>query len=108
MQHSLQHTMSLLTRTPIVLNALLPDRPEAWMLKNEGETTWSALDILGHLIYGERTDWMPRARRKLTLGLVQKSRSDHARYTLSHTLVQELGMVSNELRRKTFYFFVME
>ena len=71
MEHNLQHTMSLLTRTPAVLNALLRNLPEAWALQNEGETTWSALDILGHLIHGERTDWMPRARMILQFGETQ-------------------------------------
>ena len=68
MQHNLQDTISLLDRTPSVLNALLRDQPEIWTLRNEGENTWSAYDVLGHLIHGERTDWMPRARMILELG----------------------------------------
>jgi DinB family protein len=68
MQHNLQHTIALLTRTPTALNALLHDLPEAWTLRNEGENTWSAFDIVGHLIHGERTDWMPRAKMILQFG----------------------------------------
>ena len=68
MEHILKHTMSLLARTPAVLNALLRDLPETWTLRNEGENTWSAFDIVGHLIHGERTDWMPRARMILEQG----------------------------------------
>ena len=68
MEHNLQHTISLLTRTPAALNALLRDLPETWTLRNEGENTWSAFDVVGHLIHGERTDWMPRARRILQFG----------------------------------------
>ncbi len=68
MEHNLQHTISLLTRTPAVLDALLRDLPEAWTLRNEGENTWSAFDIAGHLIHGERTDWMPRAKMILQFG----------------------------------------
>jgi hypothetical protein len=60
--------MLLLTRTPAVLNALLRDLPETWTLRNEGENTWSAFDVVGHLIHGERTDWMPRARMVLQFG----------------------------------------
>jgi DinB superfamily len=67
-EHNLQQTMSLLTRTPAALNALLRDLPEAWTLRNEGENTWSAFDVLGHLIHGERTDWMSRARTVLQFG----------------------------------------
>jgi DinB superfamily len=68
MAHDLQQTISLLSRTPAALNALLRDLPEAWTMRNEGEKTWSAFDIVGHLIHGERTDWMPRARMILEFG----------------------------------------
>ena len=61
-QHNLQHTVSLLTRTPSALDALLRDLPETWTLHNEGENTWSAFDVIGHLIHGERTDWMVRTK----------------------------------------------
>jgi DinB superfamily len=67
-EHNLQHTMSLLTRTPAALDALLRDLPETWTLRNEGEDTWSAFDVVGHLIHGERTDWMVRAKLILQSG----------------------------------------
>jgi DinB superfamily len=53
---------SLLTRTPAALDALLRDLPDAWTRRNEGGESWSAYDVVGHLIVGERTDWIPRAR----------------------------------------------
>jgi hypothetical protein len=68
MSQNLEHTISLLARTPAVLDALLRDLPDAWTLRNEGDATWSAFDVVGHLIHGERTDWMPRARRLLEFG----------------------------------------
>jgi hypothetical protein len=68
MEHNLEHTISLLARTPAAMNALLRDLPDEWILTNEGEKTWSAYDVVGHLIHGERTDWMPRARRILEFG----------------------------------------
>jgi len=68
MQHNLQDTVALLARTPAALDALLRGLPETWTLQNEGEKTWSAFDIVGHLIHGERTDWMPRARMILQFG----------------------------------------
>ena len=68
MEHRLTETISLLSRTPAALNALLRDLPEIWTLRNEGEKSWSAFDVIGHLIHGERTDWMPRARRILESG----------------------------------------
>jgi hypothetical protein len=71
MEFDLGHTISLLSRTPAVLNTLLGDLPETWTLRNEGENTWSAFDVVGHLIHGERTDWMPRARMILQSGEAQ-------------------------------------
>ena len=68
MDHNLPHTISLLTRTPAALNAFLRDLPETWTSRNEGENTWSVFDIVGHLIHGELTDWMPRARMILQFG----------------------------------------
>ena len=65
---NLPHTIALLTRTPAALDALLRDLPDAWTRVNEGGESWSAYDIVGHLIHAERTDWMPRARRILEFG----------------------------------------
>jgi DinB family protein len=68
MQHDLQDTISLLSRTPAVLNALLRDLPETWTQRNEGKNTWCALEVVAHLIYGERTDWIPRTKILLQFG----------------------------------------
>ena len=71
MSSDLQHTVALLTRTPAVLDALLRDLPDAWTLRNEGDGTWTAFDIVGHMIHAERTDWMPRVRMVLQFGEAQ-------------------------------------
>jgi hypothetical protein len=68
MEHNLQLTVSLLTRTPLALNALLRDLPEGWTFRNEGEETWTVFDVIGHLVHGEHTDWMQRAKRILEFG----------------------------------------
>ena len=68
MQHNLQHTILLLARTPATLDALLRDLPEEWTMRNEGGNTFNAFDVIGHLIQGERTDGMPRAKRILQFG----------------------------------------
>jgi hypothetical protein len=68
MEFDLPQTISLLSRTPAALNALLRDLPEAWTSCNEGLNTWSAFDVVAHLIYGERADWIPRARIILQFG----------------------------------------
>ena len=61
-EFNLDETIAVLTRTPATLDALLRGLPESWVRSNEGKDTWSAFDIVGHLIVGERTDWMARAR----------------------------------------------
>ena len=68
MEHNLDYTISLLARTPAALNALLRDLPEVWTMQNEGDNSWTAFDVVGHLIHGERTDWMARAKRILEFG----------------------------------------
>jgi hypothetical protein len=71
MPHNLENTISLLSRTPAALDALLRDLPEAWTLRNEGEKTWSAFEVVAHLIHAERTDWIPRAKTILQFGDTQ-------------------------------------
>ena len=68
MNQDLENTIALLSRTPAALDALLRGLPESWTAANEGPETWSPFDIVGHLIQGERTDWMARARRILESG----------------------------------------
>jgi hypothetical protein len=62
MEFSLDHTLDLLRRTPGTLTALLTGLPEGWTQGNEGPDTFSPFDVVGHLIDGEETDWVPRAR----------------------------------------------
>ena len=62
MEFILEEAIPVLERTPAVLSALLEDLPNAWIDAREGAEAWSPGEILGHLINGERTDWIPRAR----------------------------------------------
>jgi len=62
MTFDLENAIALLDRTPKILRAWLEGLPKDWQLVNEGDQTWSAFDIVGHFIHGERTDWIPRAR----------------------------------------------
>ena len=70
-EHDLNDTVALLRRTPAAIDALLRGLPDAWILRNEGDDTWNVLDVIGHLIHGERTDWIPRAR------MIMKSGDEH-------------------------------
>jgi hypothetical protein len=62
MQFDLASAQEVLRRTPQTLASLLRDLPEGWVHHDEGPGTWSVFDVIGHLIHGERTDWIPRAR----------------------------------------------
>jgi len=68
MEFQLDQAKEILSRTPATLNALLSDLPNDWVLSNEGPETWSPYDVVGHLIEGEETDWIPRARIILEQG----------------------------------------
>jgi hypothetical protein len=58
----------VLARTPAVLRAGIAGLPEAWTAATEGPGTWSPYDVVGHLIHGERTDWIPRTEHILRHG----------------------------------------
>jgi hypothetical protein len=62
MDFDLDEAIPILERTPAVLSTLLDDLPDDWTRVNEGAETWSPSEVIGHLIHGERTDWIPRAR----------------------------------------------
>lgn len=68
MAHNLRDTIALLERTPGTLDALLRGLPETWTHCNEGGETFTVVDVVGHLIYADRVDWMPRARMILEHG----------------------------------------
>jgi DinB family protein len=55
-------TLDILERTPAVVGTLLRGTSASWHSINEGPDTWSAFDVVGHLIHGEEMDWVPRAR----------------------------------------------
>ncbi len=59
---AMDEAMAILERTPAAIDALLRGLPDGWIAAHEGAETWSAFDVVGHLIHGERSDWLPRAR----------------------------------------------
>ncbi len=60
MKFDLNSSINILSRTPIVLDHLLRDIPDSFGLNNEGPNTWSAYDVVGHLVHGEKTDRINR------------------------------------------------
>jgi len=65
MDFSLEQSIHLLARTPKVLWSQLEDLSPIWTQENYGPETWSVHDVIGHLIWGEKTDWIPRIRQIL-------------------------------------------
>jgi hypothetical protein len=68
MDFDLRDGHAVLARTPHALRAMLDGLPAAWTTATEGPETWSPYDVVGHLVHGERTDWIPRARLILAQG----------------------------------------
>ncbi len=60
MKYNLSQSIEILTKTPEVLNVILSGLSDPWISNNEGKETWSPYDVMGHLIHGEKTDWIPR------------------------------------------------
>jgi hypothetical protein len=95
MSFDLAEGCAVLERTPAVLSAWLAGLPESWARADEGPQTWSAFDIVGHLIDGEETDWIPRARIILAQGpdrrFVPFDRLRHLRLNAERPLGELLG-----------------
>ena len=68
MRFTLEEAVSILERTPKVLDVWLRGLPAGWTRQNEGGETWSPYDVMGHLIHGELTDWIARANKIIEHG----------------------------------------
>lgn len=85
----------VLERTPATLRALLAGLPGPWVTGNEGPETFSAFDNVGHLVHGERTDWIPRAKLILAQGTNRRfepfDRFAHVRESAGKSLIELLA-----------------
>ena len=68
MKYSVAQAIEILDRTPAVCAVLLSGLSDDWVMHNEGPETFSPFDVMGHLIHGEKTDWVPRAKMILEFG----------------------------------------
>ncbi len=68
MDFRFDEALPVLQQTPSVLRSLLLDLPDPWVSANEGPGTWTPFDVVGHLIHGERADWIPRVEHILQHG----------------------------------------
>jgi hypothetical protein len=104
MSIQLSEAVAVLERTPGILRALLGGLPDPWLRATEGEGTWSAFDVVGHLCDGEETDWIPRARIILEHGEARPfdpyDRFRHLRVDHGKTLEERLDRFER-LRRES-------
>lgn len=69
MNYTKEQAIEILERTPAVLKSLLSNISNDWIMNNEGPETFSPYDVVGHLIHGEKTDWVVRAKIILEHGV---------------------------------------
>src|SRR5438876_8662528 len=106
MDFDLDLAIEVLRRAPATLRALLDGLSEHWMRGNEGAETFSPFDVVGHLIDGEETDWMPRARiilsdttdKRFTLYDRFRHRERNANRTLSSLLEEFARLRADNLK----------
>lgn len=95
MNYDVSEAIAVLQRTPHVVRSLLDGLPDSWTQVNEGGETWRAYDVVGHLIHGERADWIPRAKIILARGADRKfppfDRTAQFRDSVGKSLTELLG-----------------
>src|SRR5437762_1547833 len=62
MKFEMNRSIQILSRTPAVIEVLLKGLDEEWVINNEGGETWSPYIVTGHLVYAEKTNWIPRVK----------------------------------------------
>ncbi len=100
MKPALQDAIAILSRTPAVLRAILSGLPDDWTLPDYGPGTWSAKEIVAHLVFNDQTDWIPRLRIILDHGQTRAfdpfDRAGHTPLLPGHTLAQLLDLFDRE------------
>ncbi|HEY0680308.1 MAG TPA: DinB family protein [Chitinophagaceae bacterium] len=106
MNFRIEQALPILERTPAIVSLLLKDLHADWIYANEGEGTWSAFDIVGHYIHGEKTDWIPRMNIIMGTGNKQFEPFDRfAQFSSSkgktiHELLDEFATLREQNLRK--------
>lgn len=99
MDFDLSAGIAVLERTPRALRALLDGLPLVWTNATEGPETWSPYIVIGHLIHGERTDWIPRAQIILAQGPQRRFTPFDRFAQLSENQGQSLSALLDEFAR---------
>jgi uncharacterized damage-inducible protein DinB len=102
-QFNLDQSIPILSRTPAVLRALLADLSPEWTERPYGENTWSAKEVVGHLLHGERTDWIARMNIILEQGESRPfdrfDRAGHKPMMQTHSLSHLLDLFEAERKK---------
>ena len=98
MNFQIDKALEILKQTPATLESLLGSLSSEWTQCDEGPDTWSPFDVLGHLIHGEETDWVPRLKIILEYGESKTftpfdrfAQFEHSRGKTLPQLLQEFG-----------------
>jgi len=99
MPQNLENTLAVLERTPKALDALLRGLPDVWTQTNEGESTFTAQEVIAHLVHGERADWLVRARMILESGETETFARVERRAHLKESAGKALGQLLDEFAK---------
>lgn len=98
--------LEILEQTPDTLSSFLKNLSNDWVFSNEGEETWSPFDIIGHLIHGEKTDWIQRTNsilkeeNKRFTPFDRFAQFENSKGKSMHELLKEFSV----LRQKNLYY----
>ena len=98
MDFSINKSMEILERTPGVLIQLTNNLSEDWSMNNEGGETWSVFDVIGHMVHGDKTDWMARIEIILSKGAGKEFKSFDRFAQLEESRGKSLGQLLNEFK----------
>lgn len=93
MEFELEQCIQLLSRTPVILRTWFNELPKNWIHERGKDESWSPYDVLGHLIHGERTDWIPRVE----IILFEGSRKEFKPFDRFAHLEKSRGKAVNDL-----------
>jgi hypothetical protein len=99
MSFDLRDDIEILQRTPAVLRAMLAGLGDDWVRANYGADTFSPFDVVGHLIHGEKTDWLPRARIILEHGTARPFEPFDRYAQFEESRGKSLGVLLDEFER---------
>lgn len=103
LRYDMELALQILERTPAVLSALLAGLADAWTAPNEGSETFSAYENVAHLLHGEHSDWIPRARLILEQGADRRfapfDRFAHRRESAGRSLPELLDELAHTRAR---------